>query len=91
MRQNFLSINIPKLPVCTTDQAIEIIKKNIKNLKDWREISFLIPKKFKQTKKLQKSGLAGFFSASLELTKEGLIKIMQEKDFDKILIKEKND
>ena len=91
MKKKFQSINIPKLSVCTTEQAIEIIKKNIKNLKEWREISFLIPKKFKQTKKLQKSGLAGFFSASLELTKEGIIKIMQKRDFDKILIKEKND
>ena len=91
MKKNFQSINIPKLPVCTTEQAIEIIKKNIKNLKEWKEISFLIPKKFKQTKKLQKTGLAGFFSASLELTKEGIIKIMQKESFDKILIKEKND
>jgi len=91
MKKNFQSINIPKLPVCSTEQAIEVIKKNIKNLNEWREISFLIPKKFKQTKKLQKTGLAGFFAASLELTKEGLIKIMQKKSFDKILIKERND
>ena len=27
MRKNFMSINIPKLPVCTQDQAIVIIKK----------------------------------------------------------------
>ena len=91
MKKNFQSINIPKLPVCSTEQAIEIIKKNIKKLNEWKEISFLIPKKFKQTKRLQKTGLAGFFSASLELTKEGIIKIMQKKDFDRILIKEKND
>ena len=91
MRKNFQSINIPKLPVCSTEQAIEVIKKNINTLNEWREISFLIPKKFKQIKKLQKTGLAGFFAASLELTKEGLIKIMQKKTFDKILIKERND
>jgi len=91
MKKNFQSISIPKLPVCSTEQAIEIIKKNIKKLNEWREISYVIPKKFKQTKKLQKTGLAGFFSASLELTKEGIIKIMQKKNFGKILIKEKND
>ena len=91
MKKNFQSINIPKLPVCSTEQAIDIIKKNIKKLNDWKEISFLIPKKFKQTKNLQRTGLAGFFSASLELSKEGVIKIMQKKDFEKILIKEKND
>ena len=87
MRKNFSSINIPKLPVCTTEEAISIIKKNIKNLNDWKEISQLIPKKFKVTKKLKKSGLAGFFAASLELTKEGLISIMQKKNFGALLIK----
>ena len=89
MRKNFLSINITKLPFCTTEQAIEIIKKNIKSLSDWKEISELIPKKFKETKKLKRSGMAGLFSASLELTKEGLINIMQKKSFDRLLIKER--
>ena len=37
MRKNFLSINIPKLPFCTTEQAIQIIKKNINQLSDWKE------------------------------------------------------
>ena len=89
MMKNFLSINIPKLPLCTTEQAIEIIKKNIKNLESWKDISFLIPKKFKKNEKLKKSGLAGFFSASLELTKEGVLNIMQEKNFSQLLIKER--
>ena len=89
MKKNFLSINIVRLPFCTTEQAIKIIKKNIKNLHDWKEISELIPKKFKGTKDLKRSGMAGLFSASLELTKEGLINIMQKKSFDKLLIKER--
>jgi len=89
MKKNFLSINIPKLPICTTEQAIEIIKKNIKNLSDWKEVFDLIPQRFKKTKKLKKSGISGFFSASLELTKEGILTIMQKKSFDKLLIKER--
>ena len=91
MRKNFLSINIPKLPVCTTEQGIGIIKTNIKKLSNWKNILELIPSKFKKDNKLKKSGIAGLFSASLELSREGLIKIMQKKDFDKLLIKEKND
>ena len=87
MRKNFLSINIPKLPVCTTEQAIEIIKKNIGNLKDWKEITQLVPKKFKKTEKLRRSGIAGFFSASLELVREGLLNISQKKNFDRLLIR----
>ena len=89
MKKNFLSINIPKLPFFTTEQAIKIIKKNIKSLKDWKEITKLIPTKFKETKKLRKSGIAGLLSASLELSKEGLINIMQKKNFDRLLIKER--
>jgi len=89
MRKNFMSINIPKLPVCTPDQAILIIKKNIKNLSDWNDISKLIPGKFKESKKLRRTGLAGFFAATLELAKEGLLVIMQKKEFGALLVKEK--
>jgi len=89
MRKSFLSMNIPRLPVCTTEQAIEIIKKNIKSLNDWKEISYFIPKSFRVDNKLKRSGMAGLFSASLELTKIGLISLMQNKSFGKILIKEK--
>ena len=89
MRKNFLSINIQKLPVCTTEQGIEIIKKSIKKLKDWKDISLLIPSNFRKTSTLKKSALAGIFSASLELTKEGLINMMQKNTFGKLLIKEK--
>ena len=89
MRKNFLSINIPKLPVCSTELGIEIIKSNIKNLNDWKDIAELVPKKFTKTTKLKKTGLAGIFSASLELTREGLINILKKKNFSKLLIKER--
>ena len=91
VKKNFLSMNIPKLPVFTTESAIQIIKKNIEKLKDWKEISELVPNQFKKSNNLKKTGLAGIFAASLELTKEGLITIMQKKNFDKLLIKEKNE
>ena len=89
MKRDFLSINIPKLPVCTTEEGVEIIKTSIKKLSNWIDILELIPSRFKKTNTLKKSGLAGVFSASLELTREGLINIMQKKTFDKLLIKEK--
>ena len=91
MRKNYLSINIPKLPVCTTEQAIQLIKKNIHKIKNWTELNNLIPNNFKKTNKLKKSGIAGFFAASLELSKEGVLTIMQKKSFDKIMIKGKNE
>ena len=79
MRKNYQSINIPKLPVCTTEQGIEIIKSSIKRLSDWKNIIELVPSKYSKTRNLKRSGLAGIFSASLELTKQGLISILQKK------------
>jgi len=89
MKKNFLSINIQKLPVCTTEQGIEIIKNSLKKLEDWKDISLLIPVKFTKNKVLKKSGLAGLFSASLKLKKEGMISIIQKNNFGKLLIREK--
>ena len=89
MRKNFLTVNIPKLPVCTTEQGIDVIKSSIKKLSDWKDISELVPRKFKKTINLKKTGLAGIFSASLDLTKEGIVSIMQKKTFDRVMIREK--
>jgi len=89
MKKNFLSINIPKLPVFSTDQGAEIIKKNIDKLNNWKDILDLIPPKFKKSNQLKRTGIAGIFAASLELTREGIISLMQKKSFDKLLIKEK--
>ena len=36
---------------------------------------------------MKRSGIAGIFAASLELTKEGLTKVSQNKLFDKVMIK----
>ena len=89
MKKNFLTINIPKLPVCTTEHGIDILKKNISKLNDWKNIFDLIPVKFKMSTNLKRTGIAGFFAASLELTREGIITIMQKKSFDKLFIKAK--
>ena len=89
MKKNFLSINIPKLPVFSADQGVETIRKNIAKLNNWKDILDLIPPKFKESNQLKRTGIAGIFAASLELTREGIISLMQKKSFDKLLIKEK--
>jgi len=89
MQKNFQTINIPKLPVLSTEEGIKQIKNNYDKIKDWKDINELIPK-FYSNNKMKKTGLAGIFAASLELTKEGSTKIMQEKIFEKVLIKKTN-
>ena len=36
---------------------------------------------------MEKTGIAGIFAASLELTKEGITKLSQKQTFDKMMIK----
>ena len=90
MQKAFQTINIPRLPVFTTEEGIKQIKNNFSQIVEWKDIEELIPENFFINKKLKKSGLAGIFSASLELTKQGVINIMQKKFFEKVLIKKTN-
>ena len=85
-QKTFQTINIPKLPVFTVEEGSKLIKNNLDQIIDWTNIDKLIPT-FYTNKKMKKTGLSGIFAASLELTKEGLIKIQQDKIFDKIMIK----
>ena len=88
MTRDFQIINIPKLPVLTTEEAINQIKTFFGKLNDWKNINDLIPKNFISKKKFKKTGKAGIFAGSLELAKEGNIKIKQENLFDDIFVRE---
>ena len=83
----FQKIDIPKLPVMTTQEGIKQIKDNMQLIDDWKKIHELIPETFNKTLKSKKSGLASIFTACLELTKDGIINIMQENLFGDVLIK----
>jgi segregation and condensation protein A len=86
-QESFQKINIPKLPVMTTQEGIKQIKDNMNKISDWKKIDELIPKSFIVSKKFKKTGLSAIFSASLELTKDGVIDLMQDNLFDDVLIR----
>jgi len=88
MTRDFQKMNIVKLPVFTTENAIQRIKEFFGKLIDWKNIDDLIPSNFKSKKKYKRTGKAGIFAGSLELVKEGNLKIKQEKLFDDIYIRE---
>ena len=88
MTKDFQKINIPKLPVFTTEDGIKTIREFFGKLIDWKKLDDLIPGNFKNHSKYNRTGKAGIFAGSLELVKEGNIKIKQEKLFEKIFIKE---
>ena len=87
----FRTVSIPKLPVLSTEEGVKYIKNNLHQLKEWKELYSFIPDRFYKNLQMKKSGIAGIFSASLELTKEGVISIMQKKIYDKLLIKKSHD
>ncbi len=86
MQKTFQNITIPKLPVLTTEEGIKHIKDNLEKINDWKSIFELIPK-FYLKNKMKRSGISGIFAASLELTKEGTIRVSQKSQFDNLLVK----
>jgi len=88
MTKDFQKMNIPKLPVFTTEDGIKRIREFFGKLMDWKNINDLIPKNFKDSMKYKKTGKAGIFAGSLELVKEGNLTIKQENLYDEIYVKE---
>ena len=88
MTKDFQKMNIPKLPVFTTEEGIKTIKEFFGKLVDWKKLDDLIPKNFKNSSKYKRTGKAGIFAGSLELVKEGNLKIKQKDLFDDIYIRE---
>ena len=90
-QKSFQRVNIPKLPVLSTEQGIANIRNNLDSLNNWKNIVDLIPEDYKQNIQKKRTGLSGIFAASLELTREGIIDMMQKNIFDDILIKKVNE
>ena len=88
MTKDFQRINIPRLPVFTTEEGIKTISNFFGKLFDWKKLDDLIPKNFKNDIKFRKTGKAGIFAGSLELVKDGKLKIKQKNLFEDIYIKE---
>jgi len=88
MSREFQRMNIPKLPVFTSEEGIKRIKEFFGKLNDWKNINELLPINFSKSKNFKRTGKAGIFAGSLELVKEGQILIKQENLYDDIFVKE---
>ena len=89
-QKTFQNISIPKLPVFTTEEGIKQIRNNLDKIIDWKDLMKLIPQ-FYQSKNMERTGIAGIFAACLELTREGIVSISQNKSFDKLMIRKTNE
>jgi segregation and condensation protein A len=56
MTKDFQKMNIPKLPVFTTEDGIKRIKEFFGKLVDWKNLNDLVPISFKQGTKIKKTG-----------------------------------
>ena len=54
MTKDFQRMNIPKLPVFTTEDGIKTIKEFFGKLMDWKNINDLIPVSFKSGSNIKK-------------------------------------
>ena len=88
MTKDFQKMNIPKLPVFTTEEGIKTIKEFFGKIMDWKNLEDFIPNNFKKESKYKRTGKAGIFAGSLELVKEGTLKIKQKDLFEDIYIRE---
>ena len=88
MTKDFQKMNIPKLPVFTAEEGVKTIKEFFGKLIDWKKLDDLIPNNFKESSKYKSTGKAGIFAGSLELVKEGNLKIKQEELFKDLYIRE---
>ena len=88
MTKDFQKMSIPKLPVFTTEEGIKTIKEFFGKLTNWKKLDDLIPQNFRKELKYKKTGKAGIFAGSLELVKEGNLKIKQDNLFDEVYIRQ---
>ena len=88
MSREFQRMNIPKLPVFTSEEGIKRIKEFFGKLNNWKNINELLPINFSKSKNFKRTSKAGIFAGSLELAKDGKILIKQENLFDDIFVKE---
>ena len=53
-QSSFQSVDIPKLPVMPTQEAIKQIKENMDLINDWKKIQDLIPESFMKSKNFKR-------------------------------------
>lgn len=85
-RQSVSHVTISKREVWSLADAREILSRMIGNLSDWTPLdAFLLP--YIPTPELRNSAIASSFAASLELVREGTLKIRQEEAFAPLYLK----
>ena len=85
-RQSVSSVTITKRQVWSLQDAREILTKLVGELKDWTPLdAFLL--QYIPNPQMRSSVIASSFAASLELVREGIMEVRQEKAFAPLYLK----
>ncbi len=85
-RQSVSSVTIAKRQVWSLQEAREILIKLVGQLKDWTPLdTFLV--QYIPNPQMRSSIVASSFAASLELAREGMVELRQEKAFATLFVK----
>ncbi len=85
-RQSVSSVTIAKRQVWSLQEAREILIKLVGQLKDWTPLdTFLV--QYIPNPQMRSSIVASSFAASLELAREGIVELRQEKAFATLFVK----
>lgn len=85
-RQSVSHVTIAKREVWSLSDAREILTRMIGELRDWTALdAFLLP--YIPTRELRNSAIASSFAASLELVREGKLKMRQDEAFAPLYLK----
>jgi len=85
-RQSVSHVTIAKREVWSLNDAREILTRMIGEFKDWTSLdAFLLP--YIPTRELRNSAIASSFAATLELVREGKLKMRQDEAFSPLYLK----
>lgn len=80
-RENFTPLHYERGPVLSMEEALERMRGLLGTWQDWRELESFVPEEWREEPKKYVSAIAANFAASLQLVKEGEIRIQQSETF----------
>ncbi|WP_424927473.1 segregation and condensation protein A [Amaricoccus tamworthensis] len=86
-REDFQPLHLTRKPVYTMEQALERMRGLVGDAMDWVQLSEWLPPEWCTDGKKRRNATAANFAASLELVKEGRLRIRQDGTFQPIFLR----
>jgi segregation and condensation protein A len=90
-RDDFQPLHLQRGPVYTMEQALERMRGLLGTAIDWVSLSAWLPVEWARDPERRRSATAAGFAAALELVKSGQLALRQERAFDPIYLRHRNE